>query len=128
MTDQKSPYEMLGEQAAVAAIVRRFYDLVEQDPAYAELHAMHRGDLGPVRESLTGFLTGWLGGPRDWFGSGKCVMGAHRPLSVTSGVTDQWIDAMSRAVRDVPTADPDLADRMAEALANMARAMINRKD
>jgi hemoglobin len=121
-----TPYDMLGGQPTVEAIVQRFYDLVESDPAYAELHAMHKTDLGPVRESLTGFLTGWLGGPRDWFAKGGCVMSAHRPLDIGPEVTEQWIAAMKRAVIEVPVENRDLSLKMAEALGDMAKGMINR--
>lgn len=126
MNKPTTPYEIFGGQDAVAAIVQRFYDLVESDPAYADLHAMHKGDLGPVRESLTGFLTGWLGGPRDWFAKGGCVMSAHRPLDITAEVTEQWIAAMKRAVIETPLPDRDLSLKMAEALGDMAKGMINR--
>lgn len=123
----QSAYDMIGGANAVAAIVTRFYDLVEGEAAYADLRAMHAGeDLGPVRESLTGFLTGWLGGPRDWFAKGGCVMSMHRPLDITPAVTDQWIAAMERAIADTPTAHDDLAGKMAQALGQMARGMINR--
>jgi hemoglobin len=128
MDQATSPYEMLGGQDVVAAIVSRFYDLIEQEPDYADLRGMHMADLGPVRESLTGFLTGWLGGPRDWFAKGGCVMSMHRPLAITSTVTAQWIDAMTRAIKDVPSIEPDLSTKLAEALASMARGMISRND
>jgi len=126
MNKPTTPFEIFGGQEAVAAIVQRFYDLVESDPAYAELHAMHKRDLGPVRESLTGFLTGWLGGPRDWFAKGGCVMSAHRPLDITPEVTEQWIAAMKRAVIETPLPDRDLSLKMAEALGDMAKGMVNR--
>ena len=41
------------------AITQRFYDLMEQDPAYAELRAMHAPDLTEMRASLPLFLAGW---------------------------------------------------------------------
>lgn len=126
MNQATSPYEMLGGQDFVAAVVSRFYDLIEQEPAYADLRAMHMDDLGPVREGLTGFLTGWLGGPRDWFAKGGCVMSMHRPLSVTPTVTAQWIDAMNRAILQTPSVDANISTKFAEALAQMARGMINR--
>ena len=35
-----TPYQALGGAAVIEAIITRFYDLVEHDPAYAELRAM----------------------------------------------------------------------------------------
>ncbi|MCW1428993.1 group II truncated hemoglobin [Novosphingobium sp. JCM 18896] len=117
-------YDRLGGQPVVRRIVDRFYDLMEADPAYAELRAMHAPDLTPMRASLTGFLTAWLGGPRDWFEErpGLCMMSAHRGVTMTEPTARQWADAMTRAVQDAE-ADPELAAKMAEALAGMALNM-----
>ena len=68
-----TPYDRIGGREVLRAIVNRFYDLMDEDPAYAGLRAMHAEDLAPMRQSLTGFLTGWSGGPRDWFAEGKWV-------------------------------------------------------
>lgn len=123
-----TPYELIGGQEVVAKIVNKFYDLVETDPAYAKLHAMHAGDLSEVREGLTGFLTGWMGGPRDWFAKGKCVVSAHKPLSIDTEVAEQWIDAVKRAIMDTPIDHPELPEKLVEALDGMARSMINRQE
>ena len=61
---QTTPYELLGgNEAAVRRIVDRFYDTMESAPDLRELRAMHAPDLGPMRDRLSWFLTGWLGGP-----------------------------------------------------------------
>ena len=123
-TRPTTPYERLGGREVLRELVDRFYDLMDQDPAYAALRAMHAPDLAPMRESLTGFLTGWSGGPRDWFGAGKCVMGAHRSLAITGQTTGEWLDAMGRAVDDVlAPRDPELAAALIDALRQMATAM-----
>lgn len=124
----KSPYEMLGERDAIDRIANRFYDLVEGDPQYAELRAMHAGDLAPIRRSLAGWLTAWAGGPHDWFAEnpGKCLMSAHRGLGVTAETARQWSDAMARAIAESGPADSDLGRMMAERLDMMATAMIER--
>jgi hemoglobin len=126
MTEAKTPFEMLGGEAVIASIVERFYDLVERDPAYAELRAMHMGDLDEVRKGLTGFLVGWMGGPRDWFEKGGCVMSMHRPLDVTPDVTEQWIAAMVRAIDDQHLPDENLTGQFKDVLSKMAVGMINR--
>jgi hemoglobin len=43
------------------AIADRFYTLMDTDPAYAQVRAMHAADLGPVKASLASFLAGWSG-------------------------------------------------------------------
>mgnify|MGYP002130895865 CR=1 FL=1 len=71
-----SPFEQIGGHAAMQAITERFYDLMDRDPAYAELRAIHAADLAPMRAALPRFLAGWAGGPRDWFEAnpGKCMV------------------------------------------------------
>ncbi|MBU6268743.1 MAG: group II truncated hemoglobin [Sphingomonadales bacterium] len=109
----------------MTAVVERFYDLMEQDPAYAELRAMHAPDLSHMRKSLVGFLAGWAGGPRDWFeeNPGKCMMSAHKPFAITPKVAGQWADAMKRAVADAGIADAELAKAMGGVLSDMALGM-----
>ena len=122
-----TPFELIGGREAVSQFVERFYDLMEQEPEYAELRAMHAADLAPMRASLTGFLTAWLGGPRDWFSErpGACVVSAHRSLSITAATAAQWKHAMSRAVSE-SAIDPELGGQMCEAFARMADGMTGR--
>ncbi len=120
-----SPYVRIGGAPVVRAIANRFYDLLEQDAAYAELRALHAADLGPVRHGLTLFLSGWLGGPRDWFERGPCIMSLHRAFPITPQLADQWALAMTCAIADQEDMDSDIADAMTQAMGHMARGMIN---
>lgn len=121
----ETPYDQIGGGERVAAIVRRFYDLMDEDPNYAGLRAMHAADLAPMRASLTGFLTAWLGGPRDWFTQrpGTCVMSMHRAMPITPDLARQWIEAMERAVAADPCISPEMAETISQALGRMGRAM-----
>lgn len=125
MSDSSLAFTRIGGEAVVREIVGRFYDLIEADPAYAELLALHHGDLGPVRQSLAQFLVAWLGGPRDWFDArpGRCIMGFHRTLPVTMQTAAQWAHAMDRAISADPGIEPAIARQMSEALHRMCRAM-----
>lgn len=121
------PFEAVGGAEGVRRIVDRFYDLMDSVPAYRELRALHADNLRPMRESLAGFLTGWLGGPRDWFDAhpGKCMMSAHAPIAIDAITAEQWISAMSDAMRDVAVDQP-IAGQMETAFKAMASAMIRR--
>lgn len=123
-----SPFERIGGHAAMQAITERFYDLMDQDPAYAELRAIHADDLTFMRESLPLFLAGWAGGPRDWFerNPGKCMMRAHGGIAITADTAGQWAEAMNRAIADSDVADREVADAMADVLVRMARGMARR--
>ena len=87
-TGPMSPFERLGGHATMEAICNRFYDLMDGDPAYAELRAMHAPDLAQMRKSLPLFLAGWSGGPREWFEAnpGRCMMSLHRPFRIDAKV------------------------------------------
>ncbi|MCW3838208.1 globin [Sphingomonas canadensis] len=126
MSGDTSPFEAIGGAPAVRALAQRFYALVDADPAYAELRALHGADLAPIAESLAGFLTGWLGGPRDWFASSRgCIFSLHGGFAIGDAAAAQWTEAMARTIRDQPGVEPDLAGAMIERLGKMAQAMVN---
>jgi hemoglobin len=80
-----------------------------------------------MRESLTGFLIAWLGGPREWFvrNPGKCVMSLHGKVAVSPLTARQWADAMRLAIADFAV-EESLGARMADALEGMALTMARR--
>jgi hemoglobin len=47
-----TPYEMIGGDAKLRAIVDRFYDLMELEPRYVQLRAAHGSTLEHAREKL----------------------------------------------------------------------------
>lgn len=121
----RSPFERIGGHEAMRSITERFYDLMDSEPEYAELRAMHAPDLAPMRASLPSFLAGWAGGPRDWFNTnpGKCMVSMHSPFAIDHRTASQWAEAMHRAIKESDVADREIADAMADVLANMARGM-----
>lgn len=120
-----TPFHMLGGHETFRAICNRFYDLMESDPAYAELRAMHAADLGPMRTALPSFLAGWAGGPRDWFeaNEGRCMMSVHKPYRIGTAVAGQWAEAMQRAIADVAPEPAEMARTMGEVLSQVASGM-----
>lgn len=123
-TTPVTPFDRAGGEAGVRQLVNRFYDLMESEPAFAELRAMHDDDLFPMRASLTGFLTAWMGGPRTWFEQrpGACIMSIHKRLAIGPETASQWVDAMGRAARETIN-DPPFVTAMMEALAAMSGGM-----
>lgn len=106
-------------------ITDRFYDLMETEPAFAALRAMHAPDLTAMRESLPLFLAGWSGGPRTWWEAnpGKCMVSMHAPFGIDRETAGQWADAMRRAIADVAPDDTAIAGALADVLDRMARGM-----
>ncbi len=124
-TSAKSPYDLIGGIATLRRITDCFYDLMEEDPAYAALRAMHAPDLGAMRASLPLFLAGWAGGPRDWWHAnpGKCMVSLHGPFAIDSETAGQWADAMRRAITRAAPANQEIAEALADALGKMALGM-----
>lgn len=125
--DAPTAFERLGGEKAVRTLVDRFYDLMELEPAYAQLRALHPTTLEGSRDKLYWFLCGWLGGPNhyiDRFGHPR-LRARHLPFSIGIAERDQWMACMQQAMRELHIA-PELAQRLAEAFFNTADWMRNR--
>lgn len=120
-----TPYERIGGADVIRDIANHFYDVMDSDLAYARLRGIHAADLAPMRASLASFLNGWMGGPRDWFGTGKCVMSAHAPFTIDADLRDQWLSAMGQAMDSVAM-DPALRQMLGEGFSRVAGAMVSR--
>ena len=54
--DSITAFDMVGGEAQVRALVDRFYDLMDLEPAYTHLRAVHGSDLQSARDKLFWFL------------------------------------------------------------------------
>ena len=100
-------FEALGGEPQVEALVERFYDLMELDPAYTALRAVHGPDLAQARQKLSWFLCGWLGGPQHYterFGHPRLRM-RHMPYTIGIVERDQWLACMDQAMAEVGMAE-----------------------
>lgn len=100
-------YELLGGAQGLRAVVDRFYELMDTDPAFATIRAMHKPDLGDIRTGLYEWLSGWLGGPQ-LFSERKgspCLVGAHLPLGIDASASGLWTTCMTRAMEDTGIAE-----------------------
>jgi len=120
-----SPYDRIGGLDVLRRITDRFYDLMESEPAFTALRAMHAADLAPMREALPLFLAGWSGGPRTWWDAnpGKCMVSMHTRFGIDKTTAGQWADAMRQAIADVAPPDTAIADALADVLNRMALGM-----
>ena len=122
-----TPYEWVGGDARVRALVDRFYDLMDLEPAYRELRAAHGSTLDEARDKLHWFLSGWLGGPDLYivhFGHPRLRM-RHMPFSIGILERDQWVACMHQAMTEVQL-DPALIERLTESFMRTADWMRNR--
>jgi hemoglobin len=123
----RTPYELLGGAEALRRLTDRFYDVMDAAPEAKTLRAMHGADLGPMRDKLFDFMSGWLGGPPLYSqrtGS-VCITRAHQPFAIDAAARDQWLWCMERAMDDV--AAPDAVRQMVrQPLGRMAEFLRNR--
>jgi hemoglobin len=105
-----APYELMGgTEESVRRLVDSFYDVMDTDPEMATLRAMHAGDLGPMRDKLTWFMSGWLGGPALYAqrnDGSVCITKAHQPFPIDAGMRDLWMTCMRRAMERAGTPEP----------------------
>jgi hemoglobin len=120
-------YDWLGGEGAVRALVDHFYDLMDLEPAYAELRALHPTTLEGSRDKLFWFLCGWLGGPQHYverFGHPR-LRARHLPFPIGIKERDQWLACMDQAMQELQL-DPTLADRLRASFFNTADWMRNK--
>ena len=126
MSDE-TPFDRVGGEARVRALVDRFYDLMDLEPAYAALRALHPSTLEGSRDKLFWFLCGWLGGPQhytDRFGH-PMLRARHLPFAIGIRERDQWMHCMQQAMAQVEL-DPEFAQRLSASFFQTADWMRNR--
>lgn len=122
-----TPFERLGGEPGVRALVDRFYDLMDLEPAAAGIRALHPDSLDGSRDKLFWFLCGWLGGPNHYierFGHPR-LRARHLPYAIGIAERDQWLACMAQAMADREI-DPALAVKFAESFFGTADWMRNK--
>src|SRR4051794_18697914 len=64
--ENTTPFERIGGQVTIDALVDRFYDEIDTQPAAAGLRTLHSKDLAEIRRVLKLYLAQWLGGPDSY--------------------------------------------------------------
>jgi hemoglobin len=102
-TPTRTPFEWIGGEARVKALVERFYDLMDLEPGYRELRAAHGSDAGQrapqavlVPQRLAGrpqaYYTDRFGHPRLRARTCRFRIGIKE--------RDQWLACMDQAMAD----------------------------
>jgi hemoglobin len=120
-------FEIIGGEARLRELVDRFYDLMDLEPRFADLRAMHPPSLDGSRDKLFWFLCGWSGGPNHFierFGHPR-LRARHLPFSIASKERDDWLRCMAQAMHelDMPEA---LQERLMHSFFQTADWMRNR--
>ncbi len=123
-----APYELLGGDRAVRALVDAFYDRMDIEDAFADIRKLHPPSLDGSRDKLYWYLSGWLGGPSlyvDRFGHPR-LRARHLPFPIAEKERDQWLACMRMAMDDAAL-DEALATALMDAMSGVADWMRNRE-
>lgn len=128
-TTQQTAYELIGGAEKLRELVDRFYDLMELEPEFAGIRAMHPTPLDSSRDKLFWFLSGWTGGPDLYIerhGHPR-LRARHLPYAIASDERDQWLRCMAWAMQDVGLAE-SMQERLMQAFYQTADWMRNKAD
>lgn len=124
-----TPYDLIGGEAVVRALVHRFYELMDTLPEAYAVRKLHAADLSSAEQKLFMFLSGWLGGPDLYVqrhGHPR-LRARHLPFPIGVRERDEWLLCMQQAL-DENVADEALRARLFEAMAALADHMRNRPE
>lgn len=118
-------YDEIGGAPVFAGIVRRFYQVVADDPVLRPLYP--EPDLGPAEVRLRMFLEQYWGGPRtysDQRGHPRLRM-RHAPFAIGQREKEHWLAAMRVGV-DQADLTPPQRERLWAYLEMAADSLVNR--
>ena len=124
-----TPFEALGGETGVRALVDRFYDLMDSSPEAATIRKLHAASLKTSREKLTLYLTGWSGGPPVYverYGH-PMLRARHLPFSIGARERDEWLWCMGRAL-DAHEMPGEVREMLRGKLRQLADHMRNRDE
>jgi hemoglobin len=120
-------YERIGGEAGIRALVRRFYELMDELPEAYGIRKMHAESLAGASDKLFKYLSGWMGGPQLFvqeFGE-PFLRRRHFPFAIGESEREQWMLCMDMALNEV-VADAELRRELSTAFAKLADHMRNR--
>ncbi len=120
-----SPYEAIGGEERVRALVDAFYDRVRFDSPV--MKALHPADLTESRDKLYEFLSGWLGGSplyTEKHGHPRLRM-RHMPFAIDEEAVREWLRCMEGAMDDLGI-EGDLRAFLTQRFTHTAEFMRNR--
>jgi hemoglobin len=123
----QTPYQILGEDG-IRQLSNAFYDIMDTLPEASGIRAMHAQGLSPMKEKLTEYLTGWMGGPpryADKYGT-VCMTTPHEPYHIGPEERDQWLLCMDRALEQTGASE-ELIDMLKVPMFRIADAVRNKE-
>ncbi len=106
---ERTPFELIGGDAALRRVVERFYALMDEVPEYHGVRRLHPESLAGSADKLYWFLSGWLGGPPLYAQKiGNPMLRArHLPFAIGRAERDQWLACMKQALEECAVEPPE---------------------
>lgn len=122
-----TPYELIGGDAGVRRLTRRFYELMDALPEAAHCRAIHPESMAGAEQKLYEFLSGWLGGPPLFIErhGHPMLRRRHLPAPIGPKERDGWMLCFRRALVE-QVEDEGLRGFILERVEALARHMQNR--
>ena len=121
-----TPYERIGGETRVRALVDRFYDLMDLEPRMRSCARVHGNDLADTRATsclVPERLAGRPGLYIERFGHPR-LRARHLPFSIGVRERDQWMACMNQAMIEQGV-DEDLRLRLVQAFFRTADRLVN---
>lgn len=94
-------YRSAGEEKGIRKLVDDFYQEMETQIKGKYIRSMHKDSLEVIKDKLSLFLMGWLGGPRKYaekYG-GISIPMVHKHLVINEEERDAWLFCMAEALK-----------------------------
>ena len=124
-----TPYQHIGGDAAIRALVDRFYELMDELPETYAARKIHPADLTESGNKLFDYLSGWLGGPQRYvekYGH-PMLRRRHLPYAIGPEERDQWLLCMRLALEET-VADEALRMALFTQFAQLGEHLRNRPE
>jgi hemoglobin len=123
----KTPYQLLGAEG-IEQLAHAFYDVMDELPEARDIRAMHGQDLTEVKQKLSDYLTGWMGGPPLYQAKHGtvCLTEPHKPYSIGPEETQQWLLCFDKALEKINASD-EVKAMLKQPIQRIAAAVQNRQ-
>ena len=126
-TITENHFERIGGADKIRALVKRFYQIMDELPESYGIRKLHAEDLQGSEDKLFKFLNGWLGGPQLYvqeYGH-PMLRRRHLPFPISESERDQWLMCMDLALNEV-VEDIQLRAELSAAFAKVGDHMRNK--